>query len=150
GKAVVLASDSAFTTISTTARRMDSPVYGTNVTLWITNAGLLTFNENVHGLSGTVKLASQVGGGNSQVRFNAGGALLASGSRNATWEFLPADGLTNLMICRIDGVIELGALQGGPGRFDQQGAVNGNNISTYQVGNLNSNNTFTGYFADAG
>jgi autotransporter-associated beta strand protein len=148
GKSVVVAADSAIVSTVTGSsgnRRIDSPVYGTNATLWITNSALLTFNQDMHGFSGTIKMASQT---SQTVRFNAGGDLLCSGSRNAIWEFLPAAGSTNWMQCRINGTIELGAISGGPGMFEQQGSGAGDNILIYEVGALNLDTAFTGWVRD--
>ncbi len=144
GRQVIVLNDSTVTTVGTTARRIDSPIYGTNVNLNLNNNALLTFYENINGFHGAFNLASQNSG---VLRFNAGGANTCTGSTNSVYNFMPMEGTTNWLVSRNAGTFNLGAVSGGPGVLDQQGS--GSGTVTWSVGALNTNTTFTGRFQDA-
>ncbi len=143
GKTVLVLKDSAV--LNGAARRIDSPIIGTNVTLRLTNGALMTFTADLNGFYGTIELDSQT---SQSLRFNAGGANTCTGSTNALFYFNPPVGATNWLISRNGGTMYLGGIAGGPGRIDQGGTAVSSTL-TWVIGWLNQNNTWTGYFTDS-
>ncbi|MDW7980734.1 MAG: autotransporter-associated beta strand repeat-containing protein [Verrucomicrobiales bacterium] len=127
-------------------RRFRSPIVGTNQTLIISNTALFTFSADIQGFSGRIVLATP---NSSSVRFNEGGDNPCTGSRSAMFVFSPGAGSTSWLISRNAGVMELGGIEGGPGRIDQQSSAGGANYVTYSIGWLGSNSVWTGIISDA-